>query len=141
MPDYRKLLDKKYVGAWDLEGRDVTLTITRVEAAKIKSQRGEEQKPVIWFKGTAKALIANVTNCKTIAAMYGNKTEDWIGKRITLYATTTNAEGGKEVECVRIRPGIPRGKDSPPPQEPTPPVIDPDEPGDTAGEEVPDAAE
>ncbi len=111
MPDYRTMFDSEYLGAWDLvdeDGRpvDIHVTIARVEPKKVKGPRGESLKPVISFQGVAKALLANKTNSKTIATMYGTKTEAWSGKRVTLYATRTNSPDG-EVECIRIRPTAP----------------------------------
>jgi len=111
MPDYRTMFDREYIGAWDLvdsAGRhvDVSVTITKVEARKVKGPRGEALKPVIWFEGKERALLANKTNSRTIAGMYGPKTEDWVGKRIALYATMTNSPDG-EVECIRVRPVSP----------------------------------
>jgi hypothetical protein len=109
MSDYRSMFDRDYIAAFDLAGKDATITITKVEGRKLKSDRGEQLKPVIWFEGSDKAFIGNKTNTKTIAAMYGNQTEDWIGKQITIYPTTTDV-GGETRECIRVRPGIPSAR-------------------------------
>lgn len=106
VPDYRTMFDNEYLGSWDLQGRDVTVTIARVEARKLKSQRGEAHKPVLYFEGKEKGFVCNKTNGRAIAGMYGTKTEAWVGKRITLYATTTSA-GGETVDCIRVRPTPP----------------------------------
>lgn len=107
MTDYRTMYDGEYLGAWDLVGRDVTVTISKVEAKKIKSERGEIKKPVLFFEGKEKAMVACKTNTKIIAAMYGQHVEKWVGKKITLYATTTPV-GGESRDCIRIRPGVPK---------------------------------
>jgi hypothetical protein len=104
--DYRSLFDRDFIAAFDLGGKDVTITITKVEGRKLKSERGEQLKPVIYFEGSDKAFVGNKTNGKIIAAMYGNHTEDWVGKRITIYGTTTSV-GGEVKDCIRVRPGIP----------------------------------
>jgi hypothetical protein len=106
--DYRSLFNRDYMAAFEFEGKDLTLTIARVEGKMLKSQRGEELKPVIWFEGRMRALVANKTNSKTIAAMYGTHVEDWVGKKITLYPTTTTAGDQGVVDCIRVRPGIPK---------------------------------
>lgn len=108
VPDFRQLFDREYIGAFDLvdaKGKpiDATVTIARVEAKTLTNQKGKTLKPVIWFEGREKGFVANKTNCKTIAGMYGNRTEAWVGKRITLYPTTTSV-GGETVECIRVRP-------------------------------------
>jgi hypothetical protein len=107
MPDYRGMFDREYVGSWDLKG-DTVVTIAKVEGKELTSQRGKNKKPVIYFSNTEKAFVCNKTNGKAIAGMYGNKTEDWVGKKITLYPTTTSA-GGETVDCIRVRPTIPNG--------------------------------
>lgn len=123
-----KMFDSEYLGAWDLydendRPRDVTITIDRVERKEIRSQRGVDAKPVIWFKGQKKPMVCNKTNAKTIVNLYGPDVATWPGKRITLYPTTTNNSDG-EVACIRVRPKIPPGRpvtqQRPPAPEPAP---------------------
>lgn len=113
MPDYRTMFDSDYLFAFHLQGREVTLKIARVESGLVKGEKGKkDRKPVVYFAGKEKGLALNKTNGKTIAGLYGNDTAQWIGKLVTLYPTTT--EFGREtVDCIRIRPGVPRGKESP----------------------------
>jgi len=104
--DYRTMFDSDYLGAWDLP-RDVTVTIATVKAGQLVGEKGRTaKKPIITFLGKQKGFAANKTNCRTIAAMYGTNTKEWIGKRITLYATTTEF-GGKQMDCIRVRPQVP----------------------------------
>jgi hypothetical protein len=100
------MYDREFIGTWDLLGRDVTVVIAKVEPRKLKSQRGEDKKPIIFFEGKEKAFVCNKTNGKTIAGMYGPDTTKWIGRPITLYPTTTTA-GAEVVDCIRVRPAIP----------------------------------
>lgn len=113
MLDYRTMFDSDYLFAFHLQGREVTLKIARVESGLVKGEKGKkDRKPVVYFAGKEKGLALNKTNGKTIAGLYGNDTAQWIGKLVTLYPTTT--EFGREtVDCIRIRPGVPRGKESP----------------------------
>lgn len=107
---YRTMFDNAYLGAWDIpEGRNVTVTIDRVVAGTLKSQRGTDKKPLVFFKGKKKAMVMNKTNCKTIAAMYGTDVGEWVGKQIAIYSTTTQA-GGETVPCLRVKAGAPRGR-------------------------------
>lgn len=110
--DVRTLFDKAYIYAYDLQGRDVTVEIVKVTGGTLVGTGGKSnKKPVIFFKGSEKGLALNITNARTIAGLYGNsfKSEDWIGKRITLYPTTTTF-GAQTVECIRVRNAIPKGK-------------------------------
>jgi len=114
--DVRTLYDKEFLYSFDLQGRDVTVTISKVTAGKLVGQGGKSnKKPIIYFQGKEKGLGLNITNARTIAAMYGGfESEKWIGKRVTLYPTTTTF-GSQTVDCIRIRPSVPgaRTKDTP----------------------------
>lgn len=110
--DVRKMYSKEFVYAYDLEGKDVTVTIERVKAGKITGTDGKQTaKPVLFFKGSEKGLALNITNARTIAGLYGGFDSDlWIGKKITLYPTTTTF-GRQSMDCIRIRNVIPKGKE------------------------------
>ena len=109
MTDYRSMYDRDYIGHWDLGGRDVAVTISKVNAGELTAVGGRKsKKPIVHFRNGPKPLICNKTNAKTIAALYGNMVEDWVGKRITLFVSMTrNPDGGGETECIRIRPKMP----------------------------------
>src|SRR5450432_880147 len=88
--DWRSMFDREYLGAWDVAGRDYTLEIVRVTADELTGEGGRKtRKPVLHFKDAKKGLALNKTNSRIIAGMYGNDTRAWIGKRVTLFATTT----------------------------------------------------
>ena len=111
MPDIRSFFDLNYVAAFELKGKDATVTIARVEQGKMPviGTSRSEKKPVVYFNGSDRGLALNKTNARSIVALYGNKTEAWVGKRVTLFPTTTQF-GGQTVECIRIRPKIPAAK-------------------------------
>lgn len=110
MPDFRSMYDSNYLYAFDLKGRDVTVTIKSVAAAKVRNaDKKEQKKPIVFFRESKdpRGLVLCKTNGKTVAAMYGNDTDAWIGKRVTLFATNVDAFG-QTVEAIRIRPMIPK---------------------------------
>lgn len=111
MTDVRKMYDKDFLYAYDLEGRDVTVTIERVQQGTLTGKGGKSnKKPVLYFRGTKKGLGLNITNARTIAALYGSfDSEQWIGKRVTLYPTTTTF-GPDTIDCIRIRNKVPDAK-------------------------------
>lgn len=102
--DVRSALEKDFLYSYDLQGRDVTVVIERVAQGTLVGQQGKKtKKPVVFFKGKSKPLALNITNIKTISSLYGSfRVEDWIGKSITLYPTTTNF-GSETKDCIRIR--------------------------------------
>ena len=111
MTDYRTMFDKDFIGAWSLpDGKDVTVTLTKVTGGTLTGVGGRKtRKPVAYMAGTEKGFALNATNCKTIAALYGNHVEEWVGKRVTLFKTTTTF-GSEQMECVRVRPRVPAEK-------------------------------
>lgn len=114
MPHWKSMMDRDFIFAFDLNGKDVTVTIAKVEAGNLVGEGGRKsKKPVVYFEGKEKGLALNVTNSKTIAALYTDYTEKWVGKQITLFPTTTTW-GGKTVECIRVRPNAPRNGRSAP---------------------------
>ena len=60
-----------YVKCGDLQGRDVTVTIDKVVMEKL----GDDDKPVIYFRGTPKGLALNKTNASRIGSMLGLDTD------------------------------------------------------------------
>ena len=114
MPDFRSMYDSNWLYAFDLKGRDVPVTIREVRVGKVKNATKEERKPILYFKESkdARGLVLCKTNARSVAAHYGNETDAWIGKRITLFPTTTTF-GKETVDCIRIRPTIPAAKVKP----------------------------
>ena len=95
-----------YIDALCVTGTDATLTIASVTSPnEEKASDGKViDRPIVRFKETDKGFILNKTNAKTIGLAHGNEMDDWAGKKITLFATTTDAFGKKYVPCVRVRP-------------------------------------
>lgn len=107
MPHILSMFDRNYISHYDLQGKDVTVTIDTVKAGKLKNSAGlEQKKPIVFFKGATRGLALNKTNSKSIIALYGPITETWPGKKLTLFTTQTSSPEGT-VDCIRIRPWIP----------------------------------
>ena len=107
---WKSLTERDFIYAFDLNGKDVTVTIRKVVQGELTSTGGRKtKKPVVYFEGKEKGLALNSTNAKTIASLYGNYVEKWAGQSVTLFPTTTQM-GGETVECIRIRPQVPRAK-------------------------------
>lgn len=98
-----KLLNPtEFLSSVELDG-DLTLTITAVQHDKLfrEGQRDPETKATVTFKGGRK-LVLNRTNEDVIVRLHGSDAGKWVGKQITLYATTTRL-GRDTVPCIRIR--------------------------------------
>lgn len=116
--DIRLLYESTWLSAPDLRGRDVTLTIARVKGGEVIGEKGKKNKKAIvyWLEkardgSEIKPMPLNKTNLKTVQSIYGTgfSIKALVGKRVTLYPTTTQM-GGQTVDCVRIRPVKPGDK-------------------------------
>jgi len=100
-----KMFDSRFVGSWDLEGRDeVEVTIKDVSVVEIHNNETnkKENKPAVSFVKGKKGLVLNKTNARAITEIHGCDTDKWKGKKIALFATMCKAFG-KQVECVRVK--------------------------------------
>ncbi|NDV68560.1 hypothetical protein [Dysgonomonas sp. 25] len=105
---WKRLVNLDYIGAYSLDGQDLTVEITKVEVRRVKGEGGKEEDCTVAELRGQKPFIINRTNAKTITKIYGSPyIEDWVGKKITLYPTTTKV-AGEVVECLRVRPVMPK---------------------------------
>lgn len=95
----------KYLKADDLQGREVRVTMSNVELEKI----GDDNKPVLYFKGKDKGVVLNKTNASTISIAYGDDTEDWFDQPIILFSVMVDFQG-KVAPAIRCR--APTAKDN-----------------------------
>lgn len=103
---WKQLINPDYIGAYALpEGEDLTVTIDYVQNEVVTGSGGKKEECMVAHLVGQKPLILNVTNSKSIHKLYGPFIEDWRGKQVTLYASTTKL-AGDIVECLRIRPQV-----------------------------------
>lgn len=108
--DYRTLLDKDYLGAWDIPANgDLILTIKSAGKEKVVGEGGQKEDClVLHFQDADKPMICNVTNGKRISKV-ANSTyiEDWIGVRIALYSEEVKYKGEIR-DAIRVRETAPK---------------------------------
>jgi len=89
------------------KGREFfTLTIAQVFTEELAGDKGAELKAIIAFRETAQQHVLPKINAHCIAAMLGNDVRQWVGKRISLYATDRYmpfpGRTGEDRYCVRV---------------------------------------
>jgi len=99
----------KYLKAADLQGREVKVIMANVEREKI----GDDNKPVLYFKGKEKGIVLNKTNAGTISDAYGDDTDDWYDQELILFSVMVDFQG-KVGPAIRCR--IPTARDRKPPK-------------------------
>jgi hypothetical protein len=110
VPTYKDSFPSVYRDAADPkdwpEGKDsVTETMTFVDFALLGEDK--DRVPILHFT-RGKSAKLNKTSWKVIAGLYGEDSETWAMKPITLYKSETNSPQGV-VPCVRFR-GTPEGQ-------------------------------
>lgn len=104
---WKKLFNYEYLGAWSLDqGEEKQVTIKKTDRALVKSAQSPkgEDLPIVYFEEFELPMVLNPTNCKSIANIYGNMVEDWIGKKAILYVQGGIKAFGSITEALRIRP-------------------------------------
>ncbi len=81
---------------------DTTYTIREVQMEKLGSGDDADTKPVVYFEEVEKGFVLNKTNASTIEKLHGDDTDDWIGKKITLFATEVDFQG-RQTMAIRVR--------------------------------------
>ncbi len=88
-----------------LAGKTQTLTIIDFGFENVASERGEERKCVLSFNETNKVMILNKTNAKVLTSLFGQETDEWKGKRITVYTERVKAFG-KYYDALRMKQSV-----------------------------------
>jgi len=108
MTHWRTIKPSPHLAACDLDGKDMTFTITHVAVQEVEGENGRKDSCAVASlsfneKPCKKTMVLNATNCKTIAKISGShQIESWINIPITLYPTTTKLKR-EMVDCIRIR--------------------------------------
>ena len=108
---WKNFVDKDYLGSHNLEeGEEMLLTINKfVGEETVKTADGDKKKMVLYFTENIQKMILNSTNATTIASLYGNQPDKWIGKQIQVHAAKVKAFG-KTQDALRIKDFIPNIK-------------------------------
>jgi len=106
---WKKLINPNYIGVYSLKnGEDLDVTIEKVVREQVVSTGGKKEECTVAYLIGQKPLILNRTNSKTITKLFNSPyIEDWVGKKITLFSSTTKL-AGEIVECLRIRDIAPK---------------------------------
>ena len=106
---WRNLFESKsmLLGSHNLnEGEELVCEIQSTSIEVIKNKNGKDERvPVLCFNN-APPMVLNITNTKTIASLYGDLYDHWVGKSIQVYATKVKAFGAVTM-ALRVRSVIP----------------------------------
>ncbi len=95
-------LPSKYLNATDVGNKVFKLTIANVSMEKMENDGA--MKPVMTFHNAQKGMPVNATNWDNMAMVYGDESDNWIGKHIEMFTEATRMPNGTPTRGVRIRP-------------------------------------
>lgn len=99
-----KWLKKEDLNGPDGQPRPMIVTIQRVEIAQVGTEDEPSSKPAMWFAEDGIApMVVNSTNWDSVETLYGDDSENWIGKKIELYVDPNVSFAGKKIGGVRVR--------------------------------------
>jgi hypothetical protein len=109
---WKSLVSNDYIGSYTLmsTGKPVDLTVKIISVGRqiVKGEGGKADECTVAQLEGYKPFIINRTNAKTISKLYDSPyTEDWAGKRITLYVAKVKV-AGDVVDALRIRATVPQ---------------------------------
>jgi hypothetical protein len=119
------LSDADHLYAEDLGGRDVSLTITKIEKEEVKgggSGRAADKRYTFHFAETPKKYVPGIGVRRAICHALGTTDRTkMVGAVVVLYPTTCDAFGQRNTPCIRFRAlGAKRAA-----AQPTAPDVDP----------------
>ncbi len=109
-----QLFPNKYMSKEDVPD-PVTLVIADCLMESIEFDGTRDVKPMIqWTDEQTKPMILNRANAAVIASAYGDDTEQWAGKPVTVYVDGSVMYMGRMVGGLRVRvpQAMPAGKKS-----------------------------
>ncbi len=123
-------LPSQYLSKEDFDP-PVLCQVAVVAIESLKTDRGEEKKPVLYIMGPSRnvdvtrGIILNGTNWDTLVEITGKQDSDeWEKARIVVYHDTEVRFGGKKIGGIRIRAPKPAATSVPEPEPSSPPAGD-----------------
>ena len=104
MPKIGEMIESKYLKQSDVDG-EVEVTIVKVGQVNVaREDQQPEMKWAIRFEEFKKPMVLNSTNIQLLAqACASEDTDDWIGKKVMIYADPNVSFGGKLVGGLRVK--------------------------------------
>lgn len=101
MPKTSEMIQSKFLRKEDFE-EDQLCTIRGVRLEDVGNTG--EQRWVIYFKEHQKGMVLNVTSIRVLEAAFGDDSDDWKQKTVTVYVDPNVSFQGRVVGGLRLKP-------------------------------------
>jgi hypothetical protein len=102
MPKVSEMIVSKFLRKEDVED-ELVVTIKDVKLENMPGDAGE-QRWALYFRELSKGMVLNTTTIRVLEKSYGQDSEDWAGKKVTLYVDPNVSFKGAVVGGLRLRP-------------------------------------
>jgi hypothetical protein len=101
---FDELYPGRFLKAGLFNGEPVTFTVRDIVREELQGERGVEPKVIMSFEEMPLQLVLAKINAVAIKAMFGSDPRQWVGKRVTLYGTTSIMPHPKRRNepCIRV---------------------------------------
>jgi hypothetical protein len=100
--DWHVAFKGNYIAAAEIGDKKPMITISKVGIVKMEKDDGRTKDGlVVHMQGTDRGWVLCKTNAICLAALFGNETDAWVGKRVVLYSTLVQF-GKDKVPGIRI---------------------------------------
>ena len=101
---YDQLFPGRFIKAGEMTDKPVTLKIKSVVLDAIEAEDGtEKMQAVVNFVEIKRQWALNKTNAQCLVAMWGHDSDDWVGKRVTLFAEPDTSGMSASGVCLRVK--------------------------------------
>lgn len=101
---FDQLFPGRFIKAGEMHGKDVTLTIKTVYRDMLEGNDGiEKAQAIISLVETPREWALNKTNALRLRAMFGDDTDAWVGRRVTLFPEPDSSGMSDSGFCLRVK--------------------------------------
>jgi hypothetical protein len=102
MPKVSEMIQSKYLRKEDIDEE----MVASIKAVSLENMPGEssEQRWVLFFRELPKGLVLNTTTIRVLDKCFGSHSDEWVGRKVTLYVDETVQFKGQVVGGLRLRP-------------------------------------
>lgn len=106
MPKVSEMIQSKFLRKEDIDD-DLIVTCKTVTLEDMPGD-GDEKRWVLSFRELPKAMVLNATTIRVLAKAFGEDSDSWTGKKVTLYVDPNVSFKGQVVGGLRLRPIRPK---------------------------------
>lgn len=99
----KDMIESKYLRKEDFD-EDMICTIKGLKLEDLGKDEKKEERWIIYFREQQKGMVLNVTSIRVLESAFGDESDVWVGKKVTVYVDPNVSFQGRVVGGLRLRP-------------------------------------